>query len=127
LISFCSLQPSPAYIFTFLGATINYTFLFGLFIFIFKDKILPFFKNKVWMVSACLLLFGTALFTTDFPLVNPDLLNAGNFYKRDHIYIYNSISYLQGSLFGAFRQPFFLFRFMQGKNISGNGNTQLWY
>jgi peptidoglycan/LPS O-acetylase OafA/YrhL len=111
LISFCSLQPSPAYIFTFLGATINYTFLFGLFIFIFKDKILPFFKNKVWMVSACLLLFGTALFTTDFPLVNPDFLNAGNFYKRDHIYIYNSINYLPRIFIWGIPSAFFFVSF----------------
>lgn len=111
LILLCSLLPSSAYIFTFFGATINYTFLFGLFIYIFKDKILPFFKHKVWMISACGVLFATALFTTDFPFVNADLSNAGNFYKRDHIYIYNSISYFPRILIWGIPSAFFFVSF----------------
>jgi hypothetical protein len=93
-IFICSLLPSPVYLFTFLGANINYTFLFGLFVFVFKDTFLPFFKNKIWLVSACLLLFIIALFTTDFPISEKHLaLARGNFYKRDHIYLYDSAIY----------------------------------
>lgn len=90
-----SLVPSTAYILTFFGANINYTFLFGLFIFVFKDEVLPFFKNKIWIIVACLLLFVTAMLSNDFPIIEKQrFLAAGNFYKRDHIYLYNSASYL---------------------------------
>lgn len=89
LISLCSLLPSPAYILTFFGANINYTFLFGLFIFVYKDKVLSFFANKISLVSACLLLVIIALFTTDFPISAEHILFAnGNLYKRDYIYLY---------------------------------------
>lgn len=112
-ISLCSLFHSPAYIFAFLGATINYTFLFGLFIFVFKDKILPFFKNKAWLLSACLVLFATALFTTDFPLlINPNFTGTGNFYKRDYIYIYNSISYFPRIFIWGVPSAFFFVSFL---------------
>ncbi len=111
-ISLCSLLPSPAYIFTFFGANINYTFLFGLFIFAFKDKVLPLFKNKMWLVSACLLLFITALLTSDFPLVEKqESLAAGNFYKRDHIYLYNSASYLPRVFVWGIPSAFFFISF----------------
>jgi peptidoglycan/LPS O-acetylase OafA/YrhL len=94
-ISLCSLMPSPPYILTFFGADINYTFLFGLFIFVFKDTVLPLFTNKWWLASACLLLIITAFLTTDFPSSPKHALLAPvNSYRRDYIYIYNSPAYL---------------------------------
>ncbi len=111
-ISLFSLLPSPAYIFTFLGANMNYTFLFGLFIFVFKDKILPLFKNKIWLISACLLLFITAMFTTDFPVLEKQKFAAAeNFYKRDYVYLYNTASHLPRIFVWGIPSAFFFVSF----------------
>lgn len=90
LISICSLFSSFNYVLAFFGASMNYTFILGALILSFKDKLLPFFSNKAWLISSCVLLFLIALFTTDASINS----NSTSAYKRDTIFFYSSTLYL---------------------------------
>lgn len=94
VILFCSWAPFPLYIFTFFGATINYTFLLGLFIFVYKETIFRVLKGKPLFFIACLLFLLTALLTTDFPTLPGNSPVSGTYYHRDRIFFYKSNFYL---------------------------------
>lgn len=110
-ISLCSLLPSRPYILTFFGASINYTFILGLLTYVAQEKIVGLFKNKAFFVFACIVLFITALFSTDFPTYDASL-NAASIYQRDRIFFYHSNLYLPRIVAWGLPATFFFIAFL---------------
>ncbi len=91
-ILLCSFLPQEHYIFAFLSSNVNYTFLLGFFAYCFKDRLIPYFKQK-WMVAfSVLLLFILSICTSDGPVTTFQQAVYSPFaYRRCNIFFYGWI------------------------------------
>lgn len=85
-VTIAGLFHSRHYLIAFLGANINYTFLFGFLLFKYQSAVLKYFKSMPVLVLSLVILIFISLNTQDYPdlrITNPFIAN----YKRDIIYI----------------------------------------
>ncbi len=101
----CKLLPFSSYLFSFLKSGINYTFVLGFLIYHFRNKILPFFQKKIFLLASSVLIVLVGIFSSDLSdnAIQLQFLHTNNNYQRDFVFFYKTSAAI--TRFGAWGLP----------------------